>query len=102
MVFAILAVLALGAAATFGALWYLEQEDHTQTSDQLADEKQAHEDTKNQLSEAEEAKTAAEEEVTALTACADAGKEIARLALANASEEEATRAGAQLVIACGR
>jgi len=102
VVLAIIAVLALGAAATFGALWYLEREDHAQASEQLTDEKKAHEDTKSQLGEAEEAKKAAESEAAALAPCADAGKEIARLALADASEEEATRAGAQLVIACGR
>ena len=103
----ILAVLMLGAAATFGALWFLERDNHKQTTEQLsvrdkelADEKKAHDGTKSQLSAAEKAKTDAESKVTALTPCADAGKEISRLALANASEEEATRAGAALVAAC--
>jgi len=109
VVLAIVAVLMLGAAATFGALWYMERDDHKQTTEQLAskekelaDEKQAHEDTKDQLSAAEKAKTDAESKVTALTPCADAGKELARLAIANASAEEATQAGAALVLACGK
>lgn len=109
VVLAIIAVLMLGAAAAFGTLWFLERDDHEQTTEQLstrdkelADEKKAHDDAKSQLSAAEKAKTDAESAVTVLTPCADAGKELARLALANASAEEATRAGAALVAACGR
>jgi uncharacterized protein (DUF3084 family) len=101
VVLTIVAVLMLGAAATFGTLWFLERDDHKQTTEQLADEKKAHEDTKSQLSTAEKAKTDAESEVTALTPCAEAGRELARLAVANVSEEEATQAGAELVLACG-
>jgi septal ring factor EnvC (AmiA/AmiB activator) len=108
-VWAVVAVLFLGAAATFGTLWYLERDNHQQTSEQLstkekelADEQKAHDETTSQLSAAEKAKTDAEAKVTALTSCADAGKKIARLALANASEEEATQAGAALVLACGK
>lgn len=109
VVLAIAAVLLLGAAATFGALWYLERDDHKQTTEQLsakekelADEKQAHDDTKSELSGAEEAQTDAESKVTALTPCADAGKELARLAFANASDEEGVQAVAKVVIACGK
>jgi uncharacterized protein HemX len=109
VVLTIVAVLMLGAAATFGTLWYLEREDHKQTTEQLAakdkelaDEKKAHEDTKSQLSAAEKAKTDAESAVTALTPCADAGKEVSRLALADASEEEGTQAITSLIIVCGR
>jgi uncharacterized protein (DUF3084 family) len=107
VVLTIVSVLMLGAAATFGTLWLLERDNHKQTAEQLAtrdkelaDEKKAHDETKSQLTAAEKAKTDAESQVTALTPCADAGKEIARLALANASEEEATQAGVALVAAC--
>jgi hypothetical protein len=109
VVLTIVAVLMLGAAATFGTLWFLERDDHKQTTEQLssrdkelADEKKAHEDTKSQMSDAEKAKADAESEVAALTPCAEAGRELARLAVANASEEEATQAGTALVLACGR
>lgn len=116
VVLTIVAVLMLGAAATFGTLWYLERDDHKQTSEQLStrnreltDERKAHdgtksllEDTKNQMNAAEKAKTDAESKVTALTPCANAGKELARLAIANASEAEATKAGAALIAACGK
>jgi uncharacterized protein HemX len=109
VVLTIVAVLMLGAAATFGTLWLLERNDHKQTAEQLsvrdkelADEKKAHDGTKSQLSAAEKAKTDAESKVTALTPCADAGKELSRLAFANASAEEATRAGRALFLACGR
>jgi hypothetical protein len=123
VVLTIVAVLMLGAAATFGTLWLLERNDHKQTAEQLsvrdkelADEKKAHDGTKSQLSAAEKAKTDAESQlsaaekaktdaeskVTALTPCADAGKEFSRLAFANASAEEATRAGTALLLACGR
>jgi|GEM_PF-3656510 len=105
----IVALLMFGAAATFGALWYVERDDHNQTTEQLttrdqelADEKKAHDATNDKLTGAEKAKADAESEVAELTPCADAGKELARLALANVSAEEATQAGAALVVACGR
>ena len=105
----IVAVLTLGAAATFATLWFLERDDHKQTAEQLsntekelADEKKAHDDTESQLSAAEKAKTDAESKATTLTPCADAGKALARLAIANASTAEATKAGTDLVLACGK
>jgi len=109
VVLTIVAVLMLGAAATFATLWFLERDDHKQTTEQLsntqkelADEKKAHDDTKNQLSAAEKAKTDAESKVAALTPCEEAGKALAKLAIANASAEEATKAGTALVLACGK
>jgi uncharacterized protein (DUF3084 family) len=109
VVLTVVAVLLLGAAATFGALWLSEKGDHKQTTDQLAnrdkelaDEKKAHDGTKGKLTDAEKAKTDAEAKVTALTPCADAGKELARLALAAANAADATKAGGVLIVACGK
>jgi hypothetical protein len=105
----IVVVLMFGAAATFGTLWFLERDGHKQTTEQLsskdkelADGRQAHDTTKIQLSVAERSKTDAESKVTELTPCADAGKELARLVIADASEQEGTRALAALVIVCER
>ena len=107
VVLTIVAVLLLGAAAGFGALWLAEKGDHKQASDQLAvkekelaDEKKAHDGTKSKLTDAEKAKADADAKVTALTPCAEAGKELARLALAAANEADATKAGGVLILAC--
>jgi uncharacterized protein HemX len=114
VVLTIAAVLMLGAAATLGTLWFIEQGDHKKTTEQLstrdeqlatrdtelADEKKAHDGTKSKLGDAEKAKTDAEGKVTELTSCAAAGKELARLAIANASDAEGEKAFDTLVLEC--
>jgi hypothetical protein len=107
VVLTIVAVLMLGAAATFGTLWVLERGDHNETTQQLstkdkqlADEKKAHDGTKTALSDSEKAKADAEVKATALTPCAEAGKQFAKLALANASEAEGTKAATAMILAC--
>jgi hypothetical protein len=104
----ILVVLMLGAAGTFGTLWLLERGDHNETTQQLstkdkqlADEKAAHEGTKTKLTDSEKAKADAEAKATAMTPCAEAGKQFATLALSNASEAEATKAATAMILACG-
>lgn len=116
VVLTIVAVLMLGAAATLGALWLVEQGDHKTTTAQLstrdgqlatrdkelADEKKVHDGTKSKLGEAEKARTDAEGKVTALTPCAAAGKEFTKLVLANASDAEGEKAFDALILACSR
>jgi uncharacterized protein HemX len=108
VVLTILAVVMLGAAGTFGTLWLLERGDHNETTQQLstkdqqlADERKAHEGTKTKLTDSEKAKADAEAKTTALTPCADAGQQFAKLALTNASEAEATKAATAMIFACG-
>lgn len=109
VVLSIVAVLLLGGAGAFAALWIVERGDHDKATEQLStrdkelsDEKKAHEGTKTKLGETDKAKTDAEAKVTALTPCAEAGKKLTQLALSGASEEEGVKAGEAIVLACGR
>lgn len=107
IVLAIVAVLFLGAAGAFGALYFSEKSDHDAVSAQLVDKNKqlaakdmALSDSKQQVEDAKDAKTEAESKNTALNACHDAATALRTAAINNEDEAKATTLVGQLFLAC--